>query len=62
MAMICSVEEFISILAVWGCVVVGVVCSLLRWFHMCRPYAKSPEIFYPARKYMTFIFALSVDL
>lgn len=62
MAMICSVEEFISILAVWGCVVVGVVCSLLRWFHMCRPYAKSPEIFYPARKYMTFIFALCILL
>lgn len=57
-----SETESISILSVWGFVVVGLVCSLLRWFHMCRPYDKSPEIFYPARKYITFIFAICILL
>lgn len=57
-----SETESINVLSVWGFVVVGLVCSLLRWFHMCRPYDKSPEIFYPARKYMTFIFAICILL
>ena len=31
-------------------VVAAVVCGIVRWFHMCRPYDKSESFFYPARK------------
>lgn len=32
-------------------------CATLRWFHMCRPFDKHEEYFYPARRLIAFIFA-----
>lgn len=34
----------------------GVMCGTIRWFHMCRPYNKMGEYFYPARRQVTFFY------
>lgn len=43
-----------------GCLVfiaTGLICSYVRWNHMCRPFNENPDYFYPARKGVTVFFA-----
>lgn len=33
-------------------IVTGIICAIVRWFHMCRPYDKEEKYFYPARRFV----------
>lgn len=35
-------------------ILTGIICAIFRWFHMCHPYDKQKEYFYPARRQITF--------
>lgn len=43
-------------------VVTGLVCALIRWFHMCPGYLDNEAVYYPARKQMAAFFAMPVFL
>lgn len=43
-------------------VVTGLVCALIRWFHMCPGYMDNEAVYYPARKQMAAFFAMPVFL
>lgn len=32
------------------CLFSGLICAVLRWFHMCRPFDKEESYYYPARR------------
>ncbi|MGN1229152.1 MAG: helix-turn-helix domain-containing protein [Prevotella sp.] len=34
----------------------SVICGLIRWFHMCKPYNLNPSYFYPSRTFVTVSF------
>lgn len=34
----------------------GVVCGIIRWFHMCRPFDENGDYHYPARRLTTFFY------
>lgn len=38
-------------------IVTGLICAVVRWFHMCRPYDREEKYFYPARRQVTFYYA-----
>lgn len=38
-------------------IITGVICSIIRWTHMCHPYDEHADYFYPARKQMTTMYA-----
>lgn len=38
-------------------IVSGIICAVVRWFHMCRPYSQEADYYYPARKQITFYYA-----
>lgn len=43
----------------FGCfllIVSGVICGVVRWFHVCSPCQEAPDHYYPARRLMTFFF------
>ena len=40
--------------------VTGIICAVVRYMHMCRPYNKEPDYFYPARKQLTFFYAATI--
>lgn len=35
-------------------IVSGIICAVVRWFHMCRPYSQEADYYYPARRQFTF--------
>lgn len=35
-------------------IVTGIICAVVRWFHMCRPYNQEADYYYPARRQFTF--------
>lgn len=39
-------------------IVTGIICAALRWFHMCRPYNREENYFYPARKEVALTYLL----
>lgn len=39
-------------------IVTGIICAVLRWFHMCRPYNREENYFYPARKEVALTYLL----
>lgn len=39
-----------SIASSFAFILVFVICGLVRWFHMCRPYDCKADYYYPARK------------
>lgn len=43
-------------------VVAGLVCAVVRWFHMCSPYSDNEKVYYPARRQVSLFFALPVLL
>ena len=43
-------------------IVAGLVCAVVRWFHMCSPYSDNEKVYYPARRQMALFFALPVLL
>lgn len=38
-------------------VCVSIFCALVRYFHMCRPFNDEEAYFYPARKFITLVYA-----
>ena len=38
----------------------GIICAVVRYMHMCRPYNKEADYFYPARKQLTFFYAATI--
>lgn len=40
------------------CLFSGLICAVLRWFHMCRPFDKEEAYYYPARKQVTVCYFL----
>ena len=38
------------------------MCSIIRWGHMCRPYDKNAEYFYPSRKIVSVFYLLFASL
>lgn len=34
-------------------IVAGLVCAVVRWFHMCSPYSDNEKVYYPARRQMS---------
>lgn len=50
-----SPEIFYS-LACFTYILSGLFCAVIRWFHMCHPYNRQPDFFYPARRQVTFFF------
>lgn len=49
-------EKFYS-LACYTYILSGVICAVVRWFHMCRPFDQRSDYFYPARRQVTFFYA-----
>lgn len=49
-------ENFYS-LACYTYILSGVICAIVRWFHMCRPFDQRGDYFYPARRQLTFFYA-----
>ena len=47
-------------LACFAYILVGVFCGVVRWFHMCHPFDKHGDFFYPARRQVTFFFVAIV--
>lgn len=39
-------------------IMAGIFCALVRWFHVCGPYSEAADYYYPARKQLTFFYAL----
>ena len=48
-------ENFYS-LACYTYILSGVICAIVRWFHMCRPFDQRSDYFYPARRQVTFFY------
>lgn len=44
-------------LACYTYILSGVICAVVRWFHMCRPFDQRSDYFYPARRQVTFFYA-----
>ena len=40
--------------------VTAVVCAVIRWRHMCHPYDEQADYFYPARRQVTFFYAVNL--
>ena len=38
-------------------ILTGLICSVVRWFHMCRPFDQQSRYFYPARGQVAFFMA-----
>ena len=49
-------ENFYS-LACYTYILSGVICAIVRWFHMCRTFDQRSDYFYPARRQVTFFYA-----
>lgn len=43
-------------------IVTGVICSIIRWHHLCHPYDKQANYFYPSRKHVTGYFLSTLFL
>ncbi len=43
-------------LACFAYIMVGVFGAVVRWCHMCRPYASHADFFYPARRHVSFFY------
>lgn len=48
-------ENFYS-LTCYTYILSGVICGVVRWFHMCHPFDRGGDFFYPARRQMTFFY------
>lgn len=40
----------------------GIMCGVIRWFHVCSPYAEQRDYLYPARSQMTFFYIFQLLL
>ncbi len=43
-------------LACFAYILIGVFGAVVRWCHMCRPYASRGDFFYPARRHVSFFY------
>lgn len=41
-------------------IVTGLICAIVRWFHMCHPFDRNEERFYPARRMVSLFYALLI--
>ena len=55
-------EQVFYIVATTTYVVTALVISAVRWFHMCQPYDRHPDYYYPARKTITIVYLTAVLL
>lgn len=46
-------EELFSVAACFAFILGSLFCSVTRWGHMCRPYDRRADYFYPARRMVT---------
>ncbi len=53
-----ATPEIYYSLACFTYVLAGAFCAVVRWCHMCRPYDQQGDIFYPARRQVTFFCAM----
>lgn len=53
-------ESLIYTLTCYTFIVTSVVCAIIRWCHVCRPYSEQKEYYYPARRQVTFFLAAVV--
>ncbi len=49
-------------LAAMTYIVTGVVVASIRWFHVCHPYDRNPDYYFPGRKAISLFFGSSVLL
>lgn len=56
-AFMIDVDINIYSLTCYTFILTSVVCALVRWFHVCKPYIENVDYFYPARKLTIFFFA-----
>lgn len=49
--------EFFYSLACYTFILSCTFCAIVRWCHMCHPFDKQGDYFYPARRQMTFFYA-----
>ena len=57
-----SAEEYLYGLATTLFVAVCIVIATVRWFHMCHPYDRHPDYYYPGRRAMTLIYLMPLVL
>lgn len=43
-------------------VMAGLLIAAIRWFHMCRPYNRYPDYYYPGRKATTVSYLSTIFL
>ena len=43
-------------------VAIGLALAAVRWFHLCRPYDRSPKYYYPGRPFVTGVYLASLVL
>lgn len=55
-----SISDILYADACFLFMITGVICAIIRWVHMCRPYNENGDYFYPARKQVTFFYAAIV--
>lgn len=55
-----ATPEIFYSLACFTFILSGVFGAIVRWCHMCRPYDKQGDFFYPARRQVTFFYAAIV--
>lgn len=49
-------------IACYTLILSSVICGIIRWFHMCKPYNLNPSYFYPSRKFVTVAFLAVIFL
>lgn len=55
-------EELFSVAACFTFILGSLFCSVTRWGHMCRPYDRRANYFYPARRMVTLTYLTSLLL
>ena len=53
-------ESLIYSLTCYTFIITSVVCAVIRWCHVCRPYSEQREYYHPARRQVTFFLAAVV--
>ena len=57
-----SVPSYLYGLAAMVFITAGLVVAAVRWFHMCRPYDRNPQYYYPGRPFVVGIYVCALLL
>ena len=55
-------DELFSVAACFTFILGSLFCSIIRWGHMCRPYDRRADYFYPGRRMVTLTYLASLLL